>query len=242
VDGARLRAVHSSRELRSSAFSVSVDGADATIAGVFPDFVAADRVGIVMRRPCAAVGASALLMCAVTAFYDVQRGRGDDFFIYPDYFVFHVGRKLGAFNRFDIWPSHKEVVVADDPEDLLRAINDRGVTRLVVEDAVPGDEGAFARETLASAQARIVTAVAYSPTGRTLDADVTIASNDVTEHYVSGVLEQSLDVPAGERERIAAARTHLVEGGRPVETYRRIDLDEALGLLAPSPERRLVAV
>jgi len=91
--------VHSSRELRSSAFSVLVDGVDATLAGVFPDFVAADRVGIVMRRPCAAVGASALLLCAVTAFYDVQRARDEDFFVYPDYFVFHVGRKLGAFNR-----------------------------------------------------------------------------------------------------------------------------------------------
>jgi hypothetical protein len=233
--------VHSSHELRSSAFAVSIDGADATIAGVFPDFVAADRLGIVMRRPCAAVGASALLLCAVTAFYDVQRARGEDFFIYPDYFLFHVGRKLGRFNRFDIWPSHKEVVVEDDPEELLRAINDRGVTRLVVEDGVPGD-GAFARETLASARARIVSALAYSTNGRTLDADVAIASNDVTEHYVSGVLEQSVDVPAGERERIAAARGHLVQDGRPVETYRRVDLDEALGLLAPAPERRLVAV
>ena len=234
--------MHSSRELRSSAFSVLVDGVDATLAGVFPDFVAADRVGVVMRRPCAAVGARALLLCAVTAFYDIQRARDEDFFVYPDYFVFHVGRRLGAFNRFDIWPSHKEVVVADDPEELLQAINDRGVTRLVVEDGVPGDDGAFAPETLASARARIVTAVAYSPTGRTLDADVTIASNDVTEHYVAGVLEQSDDVPAAERERIAAARAQLLDGGRPVETYRRVDLDEALGLLAPSPERRLVAV
>jgi hypothetical protein len=233
--------VHSSRKLRSSAFAVSVDGGDATLFGVFPDFVAADRVGIVMRRPCAAVGASALVLCAVTAFYDAQRARDEDFFIYPDYFVFHVGRKLGAFNRFDIWPSHKEVVVEDDPEELLRAINDRGVTRLVVEDGTPGD-GAFAQETLASARARIVSAIVYSPNGRTLDADVEIASNDVTELYVSGVLEQSLDVPVGERDHIAAARTHLLDGGRPLETYRRVDLDEALGLLAPSPERRLIAV
>jgi hypothetical protein len=233
--------VHSSRELRSSAFTVLVDGADATLAGVFPDFVAADRVGLVVRRPCGAVGASALLMCAVTAFYDVQRARGDDFFIYPDYFVFHVGRKLGSHNRFDIWPSHKEVVVEDDPEELLRAVNDRGVTRLVVDDGAPG-EAAFAQETLASARARIVTAVVYSPNGRTLDADVTIASNDVTEHYVTGVLEQSRDVPPGDRDRIAGARTHLIDGGRPLETYRRVDLDEALGLLAPEPERRLVAV
>jgi hypothetical protein len=233
--------VHSSRELRSSAFAISVEGVDATIAAVFPDFVAADRVGVVVRRPCGVVGASALLMSAVTAFYDVQRALDDEFFIYPDYFVFHVGRKLGSHNRLDIWPPHKEVVVADEPEELLRAINDRGITRLVVEDGAPGD-GAFAPETLASARARIVTAVVYAANGRTLDADVSIASNDVTETYVAGVLEQSRDVPAGERDRIAAARAHLREDGRPVETYRRVDLDEALGLLAPEPERRLVAV
>jgi hypothetical protein len=233
--------VHSSRELRSSAFEISVDGRDATLADVFGGFSALDRIGIAVRRPCGVVGASALLMCAVTAFYDAQRALGEDFFIYPDYFVFHVGRKLGSHNRLEIWPPHKEVVVADEPEELLRAINDRGVTRLVVEDGAPG-EGAFAPETLASARARIVTAVVYSANGRTLDADVSIASNDVTETYVSGVLEQSRDVPAGERDRIAAARGHLLDDGRPVETYRRVDLDEALGLLAPEPERRLVAV
>jgi hypothetical protein len=233
--------VHSSRELRSSSFAITVAGAPAAVADVFPGFDAADRLGFVVRRPCGVVGASALLMAAVTAFYDIQRARAEDFFIYPDYFVFHIGRKLGSHNRLDIWPPHKEVVVADEPEEVLRAINDRGVTRLVVEDGVPG-EGAFARETLSSARARIVTAIAYASNGRTRDADVSIASNDVTETYVGGVLEQSRDVPVGERDRIAAARKHLMVDERPVESYRRVDLDEALGLLAPAPERRLVAV
>jgi hypothetical protein len=41
---------------------------------------------------------------------------------------------------------------------------------------------------------------------------------------------------------MAAGRDGLVEDGRPLETYRRIELDEALGLLTPRPERRLVAV
>jgi hypothetical protein len=233
--------MHSSRELSSSAFDVTLDGAPGTVLDVLPGFVDADRVGIVVRRPCGVVGASALLLAAVTAFYDVQRERGEDFFVYPDYFVFHVGRRLGSHNRLEIWPPHKEVVVADEPEEVLRAINDRAITRLVVEDGAPG-EGAFARETLASARGRIMTAVAYSANGRTRDADVRIASNHVTESYVAGVLEQSRDVAAGERDRIAAARARLVEADRPVETYRRVELDEALGLLAPEPERRLVAV
>jgi hypothetical protein len=233
--------VHSSRELRSAAFDVTLDGAPATVLDLLPGFGSADRVGIVVRRPCGAVGASALLLAAVTAFYDAQRAVAEDFFVYPDYFVFHVGRRLGAHNRLDIWPPHKEVVLADEPEEVLRAVNDRAITRLLVEDGVPG-EGAFARETLASARGRIVTALAYSANGRTRDADVAIASNEVAESYVAGVLEQSRDVPAGERDRIAAARADLFDGDRPVETYRRVALDEALGLLAPEPERRLVAV
>jgi hypothetical protein len=233
--------MHSSRELRSSAFDVTLDGAPATVLDVLPGFDDADRLGIVVRRPCGVVGASGLLLAAVTAFYDVHRERSEDFFVYPDYFVFHVGRRLGSHNRLEIWPPHKEVVVTDEPEEVLRAINDRAITRLVVEDGAPG-EGAFARETLASARGRIVTAVAYAANGRTRDADVEIASNDVAETYVSGVLEQSRDVPAAERDRIAAARAHLVEDDRPVETYRRVGIDEALGLLAPEPERRLVAV
>jgi len=233
--------VHSSRELRSSSFRMTIDGEPATVPDLMPGFQDRDRLGIVVRRPCGVVGASALLLAAVTAFYDVQRERSPDFFIYPDYFVFHVGRKLGSHNRLDIWPPHKEVVVADEPEEVLRAINDRAITRLVVEDGAPG-EGSFARETMASARARIVTAVAYAANGRTRDADVSIAGNDVTETYVGGVLEQSRDIASGERDRIAAARRQLLEEDRPVESYRRIDLDEALGLLAPEPERRLVAV
>ncbi len=35
---------------------------------------------------------------------------------------------------FDVWPDHKEVTVPDHAEELLQAINDRGITRLLVED------------------------------------------------------------------------------------------------------------
>ena len=58
----------------------------------------------------------------------------------------------------------------------------------------------------------------------------------------TGVLARSPEGAPGERDRIAGARRRLVEDGRPVERYRRIALDEAIGLLAPQPERRLSAV
>ena len=38
-----------------------------------------------------------------------------------------------------------------------------------------------------------------------------------------------------ERERLRATRAALVEEGVPVETYRRVRLDEALALLAAQP-------
>jgi hypothetical protein len=233
--------VHSSRELTSSSFSLTLDGLPAAADQLLPGFTDADRLGVVVRRPCGGMGASGIVLVAVTAFYEIQRERSDDFLIYPDYFVFHVGRPLGRHNTLDIYPPHKEVVVPDDPEQLLRAINDRAVTRLVVEDGAPGED-AFARETLASARARVVGALAYGANGRVRDADVTIAGNDVTEGYVDSALEQSDDVEAGDRDRMRAARRQLVEDGRVVETYRRIAVEEALGLLAPQPERRLAAV
>lgn len=211
-------------------FVIRIDGRRTGFESVFPSFSEDDRVGVVVRKPCGAVGASILILASITAFYDIQRSRSKDFFIYPDYFLFHVGQRLGDHRRLDIWPSHKEVVVDDDPEALLRAINDRGVTRLLVEDRPPGAPD-LEREALASARARIATAVAYAATGRAADPDVEIAGNAVTESYVPGVFERSTSVPGPARAALDRARRRLTEAGPPVEAYRRLSLDDALALL-----------
>ena len=244
--------MHSSRELSSSSFEIEVGGVTAPLEELFEGFGEQDRLGVVLTQPCGAVGASALTTATITAFYDIQRARGPDFFVYPDYYLFHVGRPLGDHGRFDIWPRHKEVVVPDGADRLLEAVNDRAVTRLVVEDGAagepPSDPGA-----VASARARIETCLTYSPSGRVDDADVRIASNPVTEGYVEAILDpeariarlraegneeraDAIAARAGEvdrasRQRILAGRSDLAEHGVPVETYRRIGLDEALGRL-----------
>jgi hypothetical protein len=244
--------MHSSRELSSSSFEVEIGGVTASLEELFEGFDEQDRLGVVLTRPCGAVGASALITVTITAFYDIQRARGPDFFVYPDYFLFHVGQPLGDHGRFDIWPRHKEVVVPAGADVVLEAINDRAVTRLVVEDGTsgkpPSDRGA-----LASARARIETCLAYSPSGRVEDADVRVAGNPVTEGYVEAILDPEAriarlraegneeraeaiaaragEVDRGERQRVLAGRRDLAENGVPVETYRRISLDEALGRL-----------
>lgn len=245
--------MHSSAELEDSSFSVAIGSNHGLrVDDVFAGFGERDRLGVVVRKPLGALGASTAILAAVTAFYDVQRACGEEFFIYPDYFLFHVGRRLGDHNMLDVWPDHKEVVVPDDAEEILRAINDRGVTRLLVEERAPA-ERSFERESLASARARIVTALSYSPDGRVPGGDVQITGNEVTERYVASLLDpdalardaqgsgleayarlvraRAPEVTREERDRIRQARTALVENGRPVETYRRIELEDALRML-----------
>ena len=298
--------MHSSRELRSSSFAVRVDGRPARLEDLFEGFGEQDRLGVVMSRPCGAVGASALIAATITAFYDLYRARGEDFFVYPDYYLFHVGRPLGDHARLDVWPRRKEVVVGEEPQAILEAIDDRAISRLAVEDGEPADrtglvveggepaDGGLDDEVVVSARGRIRTCLAYSPAGRAHDADVEIAGNRVTEGYVEAILDPesrierlraelaeaesrierlraelaeaepdappesaprsgaasaaapqadalgariaSIESRLGEvdrdsRMRILRARSELLRDGVPVETYRRISLDEALGLL-----------
>jgi hypothetical protein len=65
--------MHSSRELRSSSFEVRVHGRPARLEDLFEAFGEQDRLGVVMSRPCGAVGASALIAATITAFYDLFR-------------------------------------------------------------------------------------------------------------------------------------------------------------------------
>ena len=146
--------MHTSGQLRSDSFAIELEGRPASIEDVLVGFAPLRRVGAVVREPYGAVGASNLLLAAVTAFYDAQRARAEDFYIYPDYFLFHVGRPLGDHSMLDVWPSHKEVVVPDDAEAILEAINDRAITWLLVPDGEPALRDVH-REARASADSRI---------------------------------------------------------------------------------------
>ena len=207
-------------------FAFTVAGQQADLGQVFPGFGERDRLGIVSRTSGGALGASALILATITAFYDRERARGTAFFRYPDYYLFHTATSVGPYGMIDIWPEHKEVTIpAGEPETLLRAINDRAITHLLIEDVAPGTP-TFERATLASVGLRA--ALAYAPSGRVRAADVRVIGNAVTAGYVAAVLAALTPLTESERAELQIRHT----AAPLVEQYRRLTIADALALLA----------
>lgn len=250
--------MHSTKELSSDEFEILIRGAPSRLTDLFPDFDEQARLGVVIRKDFGAIGASSLLMSAVTGFYDIQRAQNPDgFFRYADYYLFHIGRPRGHFYMLEIEPDSKELVVPDDPESIIRAINDRGITHLVVPEATPREPGVGADQ-IGSALARLRAAYVYSPSGRVDSPDIEIIGNDHVDDYVWAVVNESdaidkLEAEGGSEDRVAyrrsrlgdvpvaspnglmAERRALKDNGRSVETFRRVELKTALQLLSPNP-------
>jgi hypothetical protein len=220
-------------------FHFELDNRQALLEDIFPGFNKNDRIGVIVRHAGGGAGASALLMSSLTRFYDFFRPNlGVEpgmHFIYPEFFIFHVGKKHMTHYWMDIWPPHKEVLVEDDPEQILEAINDRGITRLLVEDIAPS-QPVFLRETLSSAKHRIISALAYSPTGRVENGDVKITSCEAAEKNVIDSLKISEELSEVELFRLLDIRDSIKVNGRVTETYRRIDVEVALKMLTENTE------
>lgn len=203
--------------LRSDEFAITIDGRPAAIDDVFPGFDEHDRLGIVIAHDLGAAGAGSLILAAVTAFYDRLRAAGEPFFAYADFFAFHVGADRGTLRKLDVYPAHKEAIVPADPELILEAINDRGVTRLLVPEG-PASTPELAAETRHSAQRRIRTALAYSPSGQTAHADIVVRGSAQSDTYIHAMM-------AGAPRGTASADV------LPAQSFTRVSLDAALGVL-----------
>ena len=181
---------------------------------VLPGFVAADRIGIVVRRPCGAVGASALLL-----------GRGHRVLRRPARArrgLLHLSRLLRVPRRpppGEPQPS-RHLAAAQGGRRRRRARG--GAARdQRPRDHPPRRRGRRAGRRLVRPRDARERAGAdrvrdrLRANGRTRDADVAIAAErrhrDLRRRRARAVARR----PAGERDRIAAARRALLEDGRP---------------------------
>jgi len=215
-------------------FAIESDGRSvASFADLCPGFTAQDRVGIIIRQPLGAIWNSALILAAVTAFYDEQRQLRDDFFIYPDYYVFHVGCPAGEYSMFDIWPQHKCISVEGNPEAVLQAVNDRAISILVLNadeshEREPRDIS-LQRHTRNAALGRI--RYAFLGSSEASRANVRIVGNGIVEKYVQQVIDQTGPVAETEREAVRCERRQAVLKGAAAEWYWRASMEETLAHL-----------
>ena len=144
----------------------------------------------------------------------------------------------------------------DDPEAILEAINDRAITWLVVPEGggAPRPQPATApqdREALASALTGSWPLQLFAERPRhgtrrrpdrgndatescvraVLDPEGEVAARDPTDPYAAELARRAGEVASETRAQLRADRDRLRENGRPLESYRRLTLDQALGSL-----------
>ena len=164
--------MHTATEIQSSMMTVQRDG-----VLIHPDellqWSGLDRFGIVVHEPYGALGAGLLTSLAINSFFEVA---GRDHNLYPEIYLFHVGGPWGSHSSFDFWPEGKEVFLGNDPIEVLRAINQFGITHLAVPDMPRCEVQHRYRET-EIAQYRLKQCYAYSATGSVTDGNVQISTD-----------------------------------------------------------------
>jgi hypothetical protein len=168
--------MHTSQSLVAAMFSVDMDGQPATRDDLIRphSFV---RVGIVVGEPLGALGASLMLQLGITAYYDVTEKERRSYPHYAEVYVFHMGRRMGDYSPFDIWPARREIDVSTNGADVLAAINAHAITHLLLPDgSVPNAAHYFKEPNIAFD--RIERCFLYDPSGRTRDANIKISTAD----------------------------------------------------------------
>jgi len=251
--------MHTVTQLKTSMFDIAVDGAPAKPADVFPGWLLHDRLGVVIDTPLGGLGATHLIQLAITSFYDAAERRRGALTVYPEIFAFHFGKPRGSHAAFDFWPARREVMLSDDPCDLLDAINDRGITRLAVPDRAPR-EFEYRPKEADTALDRIQSAFVYDARGRVKDGTIRIAGNhratdinpgrvlrpvylekaqqldkpfkEADTAYIRWLKLRATDLTQEQRDARIAWRDGMKEDHLVWETYRPVSVPDALAIMA----------
>lgn len=234
-DGARM---HVMAMLKAEMFEIEIGGKPAAIADIYPDWCAHDRVGVVIDEALGGIGATHLMQIAMTAYYDVKPSRRAELSVYPEIYAFHIGRPYGTHAPYDIWPARREVIVrTQDHREVLDAINDRGITRLIVPDRLQRQVVHRPKEVDAALD-RIASAFVYDASGRVARPDFTIAGKDKRTEFNA---EQTLKPFSA--ERLAAIKPSTTRQVKELDTsyadwLRERSSDISAGVREAVAERR----
>lgn len=220
--------MHSST-LRGSDFDIRVDGKPVDHGTFFSGYTHLRRLGVFAPNGIDGAGAMNLIMAHVTAFYDCYRTASNDFFAYPDYFVFQCQDPPLNYAMFDIWPAHKCVTVGDTPGERLTAITDRGVNIMLVPEGTPR-EHEFERVQIASALRNIDTCYLYSDRGQVNQPQITIScAKEPFVQWGRNMFDSTGDQASQQRGVQWQAQFDSVD--RIEQSYRKITRAEALSFL-----------
>lgn len=216
--------MHSST-LRGTDFALTLEGVPVSHAEFFEGFARTRRLGVVCPGPLDGLGAAALVMAHVTAFYDDYRAGGGEFFAYPDFFTFQRAPATANYSMLDIWPNHKNVSIGPAPGDCVDAVTDRAVDVLLVPEG--GTREPELQPVQEAALRRLVRdCYLYGPGGAVDDPDLTVSC---PRDPVAGWMES---VRSSLGEGNGAGSPDVDDGSGPItQFYRRLPLDQALSRL-----------
>ena len=166
--------MHTSEQIRADKLSAEVAG-----VGIDPSKLLGwgelDRFGIIVDEPFGALGAGLLISVAIASYYDTPGKERRTRNLYPEIYLFHFGGRWGLHSPFDFWPERKEVFVAAQPGEVLRAVNAHAITHLAIPERPSRTTAHHYREPEIALD-RIKQCYVYHPSGMVSDPDVTISS------------------------------------------------------------------
>ena len=215
--------MHTIDELAWTDFEYRSNGSVVSRDAVMPDLTLEDRVGVVMGTGTEGLGAGNFILSCVTTFYDHLGETSDDFFEYPDFYTFQTTVAPADYRSLDIYPDHKNVSVEPTDETLLRAINDRAVTILLVPDEEPTPP-AIEDITRRSAERRIERCYTYGADGQPRGAEFSIRlpRQPTAEWYETTARSVETIPDTYVPPSVDSIENELIQG------FREIPLDEAL--------------
>ena len=242
--------------LRGADFSIIEHGKPVSHADFFADFTAVTRLGIVTPQGTAGIGATTMIMAAMTAFYDRYRATNRPFSrVYPDFYTFQNRDSLAHYTWLDIWPTHKDVTMPQSASARLDMIVDRAIHILLVPEAergcraddqsgllasnhatdlvsIHGDQNTavYLKPQLESAKRVIHTCYAYNASGAVKEADIEIACpHSLLENWVERIFELSVLADTADLQQAKDAWLKQQASHELLtQSYRQISLQDAL--------------